>query len=190
MRKIPIIIWPVAGIGFLLMIAAFFLFKVPHLIMVSSETSNLISGESLKISDVKYIQDYKNGEGKWELRAKEAHFLDKSQIVALKDVFLESKSLKKNSFTLRGNEGDYYRESGKIILKGDVIGKSTNGYQIETSLLVYRQKNESVETEEPIRVIGPFFRVKGDGLHIDLKGKKFTVKRNVCTTITGGVFDR
>jgi lipopolysaccharide export system protein LptC len=71
-----------------------------------------------------------------------------------------------------------------------VIGRSADGYQIETSLLIYRQKDESVETDEPIRVIGPFFRVKGDGLYIDLKRKRFMVKKNVCTTFMGEVFDR
>ena len=190
MRKIPKIMWPIAGIFFLLMIAAFFLFKVPHLVMVSSTTSNLVPGESLKVSDVKYSQDYKNGEGKWELKAKEAHILHKSEIVALKDVFLKLDSVEKNSFTIKGNEGDYFRESGKIILKGDVIGRSANGYQIETSLLIYRQKDESVETDQPIRVVGPFFRVEGDGLYIDLKTKKFMVKENVCTTVMGEAFDR
>ena len=190
MRKIPKITWPIAGIFFLLMIAAFFLFKVPHLVMVSSTTSNLVPGESLKVSDVKYSQDYKNGEGKWELKAKEAHILHKSQIVALKDVFLKLDSVEKNSFTIKGNEGDYFRESGKIILKGDVIGRSANGYQIETSLLIYRQKDESVETDQPIKVVGPFFRVEGDGLYIDLKTKKFMVKENVCTTVMGEVFYR
>ena len=190
MKKIPIIMWPIAGIFFLLMIVAFFLFKVPHLLMVSSTTSDLIPGESLKISDIKYSQDHKNGERKWELRAKEAHSFDKPQIVALKDVFLKLDSLEKSSFTIKGNEGDYFRESGEIILKGDVVGRSTDGYQIETSLLIYRQKDESVETDEPVRLIGPFFRVKGDGLYIDLKRKKFTVKKNVCTTVMGEVLDR
>jgi len=190
MRKVPIIMWPVAGILLLLVIAAFFLFKVPHLVMVSSTASNLTPGESQKISGVKFSQDYKNGEGRWKLKAKEGHIFDKSQIVALKDVFLELDTVKSESFTIKGNEGDYFRESGKIVLKGDVIGRSTNGYQIETSLLIYRQKDESVETDEPIRVVGPFFKVKGDGLYVDLKGKRFLVKKNVCTTVTGEVLGR
>jgi hypothetical protein len=69
-----------------------------------------------------------------------------------------------------------------------VIGSSTNGYQIETSLLIYKQKDESVETDKPIRVIGSFFQVRGDGLYIDLKEKIFTVKGDVFTTITNGDF--
>jgi LPS export ABC transporter protein LptC len=191
MKKIPTIIWPIGGIFLLLMIAGFFLFKTPKLVMVSSTTSNLIPGESLKVSDIKYSQDYKNGEGKWELKAKEAHFFDETQLVALKDVLLTFDSFKRNSFTIKGNEGEYFRKTGKIILKGDVTGSSTNGYQIETGLLIYRPKDESMETDEPIRVIGPFFRVRGDGLYVDLKREKFMVKSNVCTTITSaGVFGR
>lgn len=190
MRKISVMIWPILGILFLLMIVAFFLFKVPHLVMVSSTTSNLIPEGSLKISGVKYSQDYKNGGGKWELKAKEAYLFNKTQIVALKDVLLKLDSFKKNSFTIKGNEGDYFRESGEIILRGDVMGRSSNGYQIETSLLIYRQKDETVETDEPIRVIGPFFKVKGDGLYIDLKSKKVMVKKDVCTTFMGEDIDR
>lgn len=182
--------WPIAGILLLLVIAAFFLFKVPRLIMVSPTASNLTRGESQRVSGVKFSQDYKNGEGRWKLKAKEGHIFDKSQIVVLKDVFLELDTVKSESFTIKGNEGDYFRENGKIVLKGDVIGRSTNGYQIETSLLIYRQKDESVETDEPIRVVGPFFRVKGDGLYVDLKGKRFVVKKNVCTTVMGEVVGR
>ncbi len=181
MKKIPVIIWPILGIFFLLMIATFFLLKVPDLVMVSLTKPNLIPGESLKISDIEYSQDHKDGKGKWEIKAKEAHLFNKSQIVALKDVLLKLDSLKKTSLTIKGNEGDYFRESGEIILRGDVLGKSANGYQIETNLLIYREKDESVETDEPIRLIGPFFQIKGDGLYVDLKMKRFTVKKNVCT---------
>lgn len=184
MKKVPMVIWPVAGIFFLLIITAFFLFKVPHLIMVSPITSSLVPRESLKISDIKYSQDYKNDKGKWELKAKEARFFNKSQIVALKDVFLKLNSFKKTSFTIKGDEGDYFRESGEIILKGDVMGRSADGYQIETSLLIYRQKDESMETDKSIKIIGPFFEVDGDGLYVDLKRNKLKVKKNVFTTFT------
>ena len=184
------IMWPMMGILFLLMIVAFFLFKVPHLTMVTSKTSNLIPGESLKICDIKYSQDYKNGEGKWELKAKEGRILEKSQMVALKDVSLKLDSFEEASYTIRGNEGDYFKESGDIILRGDVTGRSTSGYQIETSVLIYSQKNESVETDKPIRVIGPFFYVEGVGLYIDLRKKTFTVKGNVFTIVMSGDFFR
>jgi len=188
MKKVPVAMWPIVGIFFLLVIVGYFLFKVPHFGMVSSKISNLIPGESLKISDIKYSQDYKDGEGKWELRAKEGHFFDNDQILALKDVLLKLDSFKKTSYTIKGNEGDYFRKSGKIILKGDVLGRSANGYQIQTNLLIYRQEDNEVETDEHIKVIGPFFRVKGDGLYIDLNKKKFMVKKNVCTTFIGEDF--
>ena len=188
MKRTNIIMFPIIGILVLLMIVAFFLFKVPHLAMISPKAPDLIPGESLKINDIEYSQDYKNGEGKWELKAKEGHFFDKRQLVTLKDVTLRLDSFKENSFTIKGDEGDYLRETGEITLRGDVIGNSTNGYQIETSLLIYKQKDESVETDKPIRVIGTFFQVRGDGLYIDLKEKIFTVKGDVFTTITNGDF--
>jgi LPS export ABC transporter protein LptC len=188
MKKIPIIMWPILGILMLFAIVAFCLFKVPRFVDVSSQTSHWKPGESLKICDIKYSQDYEDGKGKWELKAKEGHFFDERQIVALKDVLLKLDSRNDTSFTVKGNTGDYCKESGEIILRGDVTGNSTNGYQIETSLLIYRQEDESVETDKPITVSGPFFQVKGDGLYLDLKRSIFTVKGDVLTTVTGGDF--
>jgi LPS export ABC transporter protein LptC len=190
MKRVPVAMWPIVGIFFLLVIVAFFLFKVKHLCMVYSKIPHLIPGESLKISDIKYSQDYKDGGGKWELRAKEGHFFDNDQFMALKDVLLTLDSFNKTSYTIKGNEGNYYRKSGTIILKGDVLGRSATGYHIETSLLTYRQEDNEVETDEPIKIIGPFFQVKGDGLYIDLSKKKLMVKKNVCTTFNGEGFFR
>ena len=187
-KKVPVAMWPIGGILFLLVIVTFFLFKTQQLGVVSSKIPHLIPGESLKISDIKYSQDYKDGGGKWELKAKEGHFFDNDQFMALKDVLLTLDSFNKTSYTIKGNEGDYFRKTGKIILKGEVLGKSATGYYIETSLLTYRQKGNEVETDEPIKIIGPFFQVKGDGLYIDLSKEKFMVKKNVYTTFNGEGF--
>lgn len=190
MKKVPIIIWPIVGICILLSIVAFFILRVSHIPMVSLTTPTLIPGESLKISDVKYNNDYENGQGGWELIAKEAHLFDTTQIVSLKDVVLKLDSLKDNSYTIKGDEGNYCRKTEEIVLKGNVVGRSERGYQIETTLLIYRQKDGSIVTDKPILLNGPFFRVKGDSLYLDLTSNRFKVKRNVYTTISGGDFYR
>jgi LPS export ABC transporter protein LptC len=190
MKKIPIIMWPIGGIFFLLLIAAFFVCKVPQLCMDASTASNLSSGESLKMCEISYNQDYKNGEGKWELKAKEGYFRNKTQTLTLKDVLLKLSPAQDTAFTIQGNEGDYYRERGEIIFRGEVTGRSADGYQIETSLLIYSEKDESVATDRSIKVIGPFFHVKGDSLFVDLARNTFTVRGNVCTTLNSGVWWR
>jgi LPS export ABC transporter protein LptC len=187
MKKIPIIIWPITGIIALLLIAAAFIVKEPPFAHVSTNVSTSIPGESLSMSDLKYDQDREDGQT-WELIAKEAHFFDTPQLVFLKDVLLKVDSNKDNSYTIRGNEGDYCRKTEEIVLKGNVVGRSENGYQIETSQLTYKQKEESMVTDKPVCMHGPFFRLKGDGLSVDLKTSRFKVCRNVNTTITNGDF--
>lgn len=188
MKKIPKAVWPIAGIVLLLVIAALFLFRVPQLLMVSSKVSRLASGESVKMSDITFSQDYKGGQGKWELNAKEAHFFDKNQLLTLKGVLLRLDSSQKPSFTIKGNEGDYCRETGKITLRGEVTGRSSDGYELQTSVIIFREKDGLVETDEPVRVTGPFFQVEGDGLHVDITEKTFTVKGNVRTTVNARDF--
>jgi LPS export ABC transporter protein LptC len=185
MKKAPLIIWPIVGIVFLLLITFVFLFNVPRLAMISQENTSLMPGTSLKVSDIEYSQDYSQGGGKWELKAKEASLFNKSQSVSLKDVSLKLDHSKNTSYTIKGNECDYLREQEEIILKGDVIGSSGKGYKIETDLLIYKPEKESMETDKPVMITGPFFKIKGDGLYVDFKKEKFMIKNNVCMTFSG-----
>jgi LPS export ABC transporter protein LptC len=178
--------WPIGGILFLLLTGAFFVFKAPQGDMGSPVSSGLEKGESLRLSEINYSQDHKSGEKKWELRAKEGCFRDGTQTLSLKAVSLRLDPARRPSFAIKGNEGDYFRETGKIVLRGEVIGRSDDGYRIETSLLAFSEEEERVETDSAIRVTGPFFHVKGDGLVIDLRRKTFSVKGNVCTTFDYG----
>jgi LPS export ABC transporter protein LptC len=139
------------------------------------------------MSGVTYDQDGEDGKG-WELTAKEAHFFETTQLVSLKDVLLIVGSPEDNSYRIRGNEGDYCRKTEEIVLKGNVVGNSSTGYRIETTRLTYKQGQEMVVTDKPVRMSGPFFEVEGEGLSVDLESRRFTVLNNVSTTITGGDF--
>ncbi|MFW6147539.1 MAG: LPS export ABC transporter periplasmic protein LptC, partial [Thermodesulfobacteriota bacterium] len=96
------------------------------------------------------------------------------------------KSPKDNSYKIKGNEGDYCRKSEEIVLKGNVVGNTSNGYQIETSQLTYKQKEDLVVTDKRVEMSGPFFKVEGEGLSVELGANRFKVWENVYTTITGG----
>jgi len=188
-RKIPVIMWPLAGIIVLLLIVVGFISKGVRLSEVSTAALTMVPGESLTMSEVKYDQDHEDGKG-WELIAKEAHFFDTTQIVSLTEVLLKVNSSEDNAYEIRGNEGDYCRKTEEIVLKGDVVGRSASGYMIETSQLTYKQREESVVTDKPVRMSGPFFTVKGDGFSLDLRSSRFKVWSNAHTTITSGDFVR
>ncbi|MFW6115261.1 MAG: hypothetical protein ACOC6E_03080, partial [Thermodesulfobacteriota bacterium] len=106
MKKIPVIMWPIAGITLVLLLVAAFISHSSNRPQVCTAGSALVPGESLAISEIKYDQDYEDGKG-WELIAKEAHFFDATQLVSLKNVLLTVKSPKDNSYKIKGNEGDY-----------------------------------------------------------------------------------
>jgi len=117
MKKVPNRIWPIGGILFLLLVGAFFVYKVPQRDMNSPVASGLKAGESLRLSEINYSQDYGSGEKKWELKAEEGCFRDGTQKLILKAVSLRLDPARRPSFTIKGNEGDYCRETGRIVLR-------------------------------------------------------------------------
>ncbi len=185
MKKFPMMSLPVAGIFALLALTGVFIFRAPEINGIYSRiSSDTGSGEGLKIKNVKYSQDSRDGRGKWKLEAREARVVEKNNTVTFKDVVLRLDSSKKNeSFTIKGKEGAYFRKKGRIILKGNVRGQSDNGFSLKTSLLIYSQRDDTIKTDKVITISGPFFQIDGAGACIDLKRNKFMIKKDVQTRI-------
>jgi len=190
MKKIPVVLWPIGGICFLLALFAFFFVNRVNVTTLPSKIQKVMPKESLKISDIDFRQDYNDGQEKWNLKAKEASFSKKTNAISLRHVLLTIRNSDKNLFTVEGREGNYLKDRGEIQLKGDVIGKSLSGYQINTEQLHYNQKNESVETKNHVKITGPFFKILGDDLLADIKGEKITIRGNIHATFLTGAFNK
>jgi LPS export ABC transporter protein LptC len=190
MKKIPVVLWPIGGICFLLALFAFFFVNRVNVTTLPSKIQKVIPKESLKISDIDFRQDYNDGQEKWNLKAKEASFSKKTNAISLRHVLLTIRNSDNNQFTVEGSEGNYFKGSGEIQLKGDVTGKSLSGYQMYTEQLHYNQKNESVETKNHVKITGPFFKISGDGLFADIKEEKITIIGNIHATFLTGEFNK
>ena len=84
-----------------------------------------------------------------------------------------------------GTSGDYDKTSNEINLRGNLKGNTDNGYNIFTEHLLYKQKDSCLETEDPVKIEGPFFSIKGKGLQVNLERETIKVMTDVTTTIKG-----
>ena len=79
--------------------------------------------------------------------------------------------------------GNYDKNSGKINLHGDLQAFTDNGYRIITEHLLYRQKEGYMETDGPVRILGPFFTLAGRGLYFNPEKETLRIISDVTTHI-------
>jgi len=121
-------------------------------------------GPSLELGMDSYMNDVsilqkRDGEVKWELKAKKAIFLNDND-VNLSDLKI---TFPENDFVLTSERGMYNIENRNLTMEGN-IKASTNDYVILAATLFWDSSNEEIFSEERVRVVGRNFVVYGDGL--------------------------
>jgi LPS export ABC transporter protein LptC len=87
---------------------------------------------------------------------------------------------------LEGKRGEYDRRSGEMNLEGDLRGRTSNGYSIQTDQILYKHKEGFLETKMPVKIIGPSFSITGQGLYLDLTREVLRIPSHVITSIDEG----
>jgi LPS export ABC transporter protein LptC len=175
--------WPLIGLGLVLAAVAFYLVRSGKEFIQGPLFMEAMSGEGVKLRDIQYSQDDPDKELKWVLNAGEVRFSEDRKSIFFKDFHLKVIPENRPFFELKGNKGDYSRDSGEINLWGDLEGFSGNGYRIVTEHLMINERLGHVSTEEPVKIFGPFFSVSGKGLLMDLEKESAKVLSDVTTTI-------
>ena len=176
--------WPLLAAGFLLLVAALYLAKAgTELIKTPALLKDVISGKGTTLQDVHYSQDNPDKAMKWVLDAQKVRFSEDRNIIVFYGFELSVVPREGASFRLSGREGKYVRNSGEIELSGNLEGVLQGGYKILAQDMVINEKTGRMKTGNPVRIDGPFFSVKGQGLVADLKTRKARVLADVTTVI-------
>ena len=176
--------WPLLGLGVLLLVVAFYLAKSgKELVKTTALIKDIVSGEGLNLKDIHYRQDDPDEKVKWVLDAEEVRFSDDKKIIRFYGFKLNVEPEGKPKFELSGKRGIYYKESGKIEIWGDLRGFYGNEYQVSTEYMLISEKLGRLTTEEPVTIVGPFFKIEGKGLVADLATGIIKIESNVTTTI-------
>jgi len=188
MRFLPKRYWPLIGILLLVFVIGFFLLKARYEITEDLVIADLVAGEGLMLKNIHYVQNSPDEGVKWVLDAKEVRFSEDRQHISFNSFQLKLEPESRPSIELEGRRGDYNKNSGEINLHGDLRGSADNGYRIVTEHLLYRQQDSCLETDEPVKIIGPFFSVGGRGLHFDLEKEVLMIRSETTTLIEGESF--
>jgi LPS export ABC transporter protein LptC len=86
---------------------------------------------------------------------------------------------------VQGKQGEFDKRTGRLVLKGDLMGETEDGYRFTTEQAVYNHKQGYLETDKPVKISGDLFSVEGKGLFLDVGKEKLKILSNATTMIYG-----
>ncbi len=176
--------WPLLAIATLLFVVGLYMMGAQKEIIKESLLADIVGEEGIKLKNVSYAQNDPNQGMKWTLDAKEVKFSKDKTFISFKDFRLKLRPQNRPTVELKGKKGDYDRNSGEINLHGDLQAYTDNGYRIITEHILYKEKEGYLKTEEPVRILGPFFSVAGRGLYYNPEKETLRINSDVTTRIT------
>lgn len=136
-----------------------------------------------KMVGVHLVENSNNAKG-WELHADEATG-SSDELWVLKKVKVEFYNENQSSFVVSGDVGEINGQTKNMIIRGQVVTQSSNGYQFETNDMKYIAETKMLVSENLVRMIGPDdkngagFKLDGQGFRIDLTKNKMYIESNV-----------
>ncbi len=136
-----------------------------------------------KALGVHLVENDDNKKG-YELFASEAAGTSEAQWV-LKKVRIQFYSENNTSFAVKGDIGEIDGATKDMIIRGDVLTTSTNGYQFKTDSLRYSAKEKQMRSSDAVFMQGPAdkkgsgFKLSGTGLLVDIKSSRMQILENI-----------
>ena len=184
MAQLPIKSLPLIGIVILVAAVGFFLINSDR-----EETEGIIPDEKVPKEDIrtekfKVYEPYTDKGITWTLEADEVHYSEKDEETVLLEGFRFRYQQRDGlDLELEGKSGDYNNAGNEIILSGEIKGKTSNGYTFYTEHLIFQQKENCLKTDESVTLVGPFFKMTGKGLFIDLEKETFKMLKDIISIL-------
>ncbi len=132
-----------------------------------------------KMTGIHLVENSNRTKG-WELFAEAADGSADAQWI-LKKVKIEFFAEDQSSYKVTGDVGEIDGSTKNILIRGQVITTSTNGYQFKTNDLQFDAQTKSLKSDDSVIMNGPAdqsgsgFELTGIGFNIDLNKNKMSI---------------
>lgn len=176
--------WPLIGIA-ILALTVFFYMGRSRKEAVRKPVLPGVATEGAKLEDIHFTHEGADEKVRWSLDAKEVLFSEDRNRVSFNRFHLKLEPENRPAVHLEGMNGQYDKEAGKLLLTGDLKGRTEDGYTIATEAAVYSHKEGKLTTDEAVLIDGPLFSVEGQGLSFDVATEHLEIKSRVKTLVKG-----
>jgi len=176
----------------ILVVVALFVLAVAGTLVAKSRTHRAESvgpapsRADLAIKDVEIEEDTRGV--RWRLRAEQALIFDQEGRTNLRKLAVDVQE-KERSWTIVGDEGDYYKEQQNVEVRRNVVVTSSDGIRLETSVLHWDGSNRRLWTDAPVVLTRDRSVITGSGLEVNMENESTTVAGRVRARfekVTGG----
>jgi len=175
---------PIAGIVILFLVLGYFLVKTPGSKGINKKAINELPPDAgITGNNLHLVEEHAEEGYKFILDADKATSSQNEERVTLTGVGLRFERKDGHNMEIKGAEGDFNKSLYEISLRGDVQGRSDEGYNLSTEYIVYNQKEGVLKTDELVKMSGPFFTVSGRGLLFNPEGETLKIISGVTTII-------
>ena len=131
------------------------------------------------------LTNTENGITSWKLEAESVDFDTRVRDGHLNKIHVTFFGGKEGNLILTAEEGEFTGGGQLMIARGNVIVKGDQGYTFYSDDLEYKQKDDLISTESPIRVVADGLDLRGRGLRFKLKDRSLRILKKVDANIAG-----
>ena len=146
-------------------------------IAIKTNAAALVSG----VVYTKSVKDFTE----FKIKAKSAEYFKDSGTSIFDDVDAEFFSKSGKGYRLSGKNGEYDTKKENIIISGDVVLLSGDGYELKTDSLSYSHDDKKLNTADPVSVTQGDLSLKGVGMSLDVLQEKLIILKDVKGHISG-----
>lgn len=180
MAKIPIKLLPLVGIIILLAVIGFFLVESEKEYVEDPSHEETVPAADVSARKFKVTQPDSDKGTTYVLEADEGGYLN--GVGWCKKFRMKLNTKDGLDLELEGNKVEINREKNEIIFSGEIEGKTSDCYLIYTENLIFQEKEGSLKSDEIVTIVGPFFRMTGKGLFVDLKKETIDILKDINST--------
>ena len=135
-----------------------------------------------QIKDVR-INETLDGNLRWTLEADQAEVYDQKGITVMRKVVIQVFS-RDGSWTVTSDEGTLHNDKRDVRLKGNVVITSSEGLEMRTPTLAWRNEKRTLDTEDAVQIQRDGTTISGQGLLVRMQEETAHINKSVRVVIT------
>ena len=132
---------------------------------ISAKNISIRGSEADLTIDQMHVVQNKQGDKNWEMWAKTAKIYHKKNLTELEVIHIRYYPKNGKPLDITADNGEMENDSRNMLVRGNVLIKSSVGYTLRTDSLRFRPKDKQIDTDAKILLEGKSFNLTGVGLH-------------------------